>query len=292
MPVEQVILSGDGIEVTILPGIGARIHRLRVLGHDLLRTPHDVDEHRRDPLFWGAYVMAPWCNRIDAGVTDVGRRRVVLEATFGDGSAIHGQVNARAWNVIGEGTFEIAGAADGWPWPYRTSLSVRIGPSAVELDQRLTNDADNAMPAGLGLHPWFMRPGLLAIRGDVVEPDNTARQARPQAVAGRFDLRNPVPVPDDLDAAWSELGELPVEMRWATLGLGLGLTMRIEATTRFVAAATPAGLDAIAVEPQTHAPWGLRRLLEGQPGGLTWLEPGESLRVATRLEFVWIADEP
>lgn len=281
---EQVTLAGDGIEVTVLPGIGARIHRLRAFGRDLLRTPPDVREHLRDPIAWGAYVMAPWCNRIVAGTTEVGQERVVLESNFGDGSAIHGQVFARSWDGIGEGRFEVAGGGDGWPWPYRAGLGIRIDGSSIQIDQSLTNEAGDAMPAGLGLHPWFLRPALLAIRGDRVEPDNTASQARPQAVTGRFDLRIPGPVPDDLDATWSGFDEPAVEMRWSSLGVGLA--MRIQAPTRFVAAATPAGLDAIAVEPETHAPQGLRRLLDGQPGGLAWLEPGETLRLTTRLAVV------
>jgi galactose mutarotase-like enzyme len=44
-----------------------------------------------------------------------------------------------------------------------------------------------------------------------------------------------------------------------------------------VAVATPPDLDAIAVEPQTHAPDGLRRMLDGRPDGLTMLPPEASL---------------
>ena len=44
-----------------------------------------------------------------------------------------------------------------------------------------------------------------------------------------------------------------------------------------MAVATPPDLDAIAVEPQTHAPDGLRRLLDGRADGLAWLPAGESL---------------
>ena len=44
-----------------------------------------------------------------------------------------------------------------------------------------------------------------------------------------------------------------------------------------MAVATPPELDAIAVEPQTHAPDGLRRLMDGRPDGLSWLPAAESL---------------
>ena len=41
------------IEVELLPDVGARMHRLRVFGHDLLRTPDDASAYVRDPFRWG-----------------------------------------------------------------------------------------------------------------------------------------------------------------------------------------------------------------------------------------------
>ncbi len=55
----------DGpLEAVLLPEAGARLHRLRAFGHDLLRTPSDPVDHLRDPIVWGGYLMAPWCNRL------------------------------------------------------------------------------------------------------------------------------------------------------------------------------------------------------------------------------------
>jgi galactose mutarotase-like enzyme len=59
--VEELTLSDGTIEVVVLPGMGARLHRLRAFGHDLLRTPEDVTEHLRDPFFWGCH--GAWCSR-------------------------------------------------------------------------------------------------------------------------------------------------------------------------------------------------------------------------------------
>jgi hypothetical protein len=53
-----------------------------------------------------------------------------------------------------------------------------------------------------------------------------------------------------------------------------------------VAVATPTSLDATAVEPQTHAPWGLRRLAAGDPDGLALLGPGEVLGLELRGRFL------
>jgi hypothetical protein len=48
-------------------------------------------------------------------------------------------------------------------------------------------------------------------------------------------------------------------------------------------AASPSELDAIAVEPQTHAPQGLRGLSNCEPGALALLDPGEMLQLLTEL---------
>jgi galactose mutarotase-like enzyme len=86
-----------------------------------------------------------------------------------------------------------------------------------------------------------------------------------------------------LDATWTALADPPVELRWPETGIRV--TMRVSAPTVHIVAASPPELDAIAVEPQTHAPYGLRRLLAGQPGGMVTLEPGASLELAVELVF-------
>ena len=55
----------DELDVTALPGIGCRLHRVRAFGVDVLRTPESPARHLDEPFFWGAYVMAPWTNRAD-----------------------------------------------------------------------------------------------------------------------------------------------------------------------------------------------------------------------------------
>ena len=284
---EEVRLASGSIEVVVLPEAGARLHRLRAFGHDLLPTPDDHAMHLRDPFSWGAYVMAPWCNRIDAEPVVVGPHRVELGPNFSDGSAIHGQVYDRPWQWSGDGTFTVEAGGDGWPWRYEVMQQIEIGDRSLRLDYRLINRSPDPMPAGLGVHPWFVKPVLVAIRGDAVHPMNSGIQARAEPVAGPFDLRALAPMPPDLDATWTELGTPQVELVWPAMGVRA--TMRITAPTIYVVAASPANRDAVAVEPQTHAVQGLWRLLNGQPGGLTMLGPEQELVLGIELAFERIA---
>jgi aldose 1-epimerase len=280
---DRLPVTGGEISVELLPDLGARLHRLQFAGHELLRTPADLDAHRREPFFWGAYTMAPWCNRVSTGPLVVGRRTIDLASNFFDGSAIHGQVYMRPWEVTGDAQLQVRAGGDGWPWPYEVSLRLGISGHTMVIDQRLTNLADDPMPAGIGLHPWFVRPIRVAIRADLVYPTNTNSPARPSPVDGPLDLRRPTEVAAGLDATWTELDDLPVELRWPTLGVHA--TIRAITPTLHITAANPTDIDALAIEPQTHAPQGVRRLINGEPGALTWLAPGAELRQTISMSF-------
>ncbi len=274
---ETLTIRSDELEVVVLPDAGARLHRLRAFGVDLLRTPADPATHRSDPFFWGAYVMAPWCNRIAATPVRVGRRTVALPANFPDGTAIHGQLALARWTVDGEGRLRVRGGGDAWPWPYEARLAVGVDGPVLRLRLELTNLADEPMPAGLGLHPWFVEPVRLAIRADAVYPDNLGPPGPPEPVAGVFDRRELGELAPGLDAAWTALAEPAVEFVWPEAGLRA--TLATEGTARCIVAARLPSIPAVAVEPETHAPQGLRRLLEGLPDPLALLGPGEQLRL-------------
>ncbi|MBI2775705.1 MAG: hypothetical protein HYX57_00355 [Chloroflexi bacterium] len=279
-----VTFAHGPIELELLPEIGARLHRLRAFGHDLLRTPDDPSAHLRDPFRWGAYVMAPWCNRIAATPMTVDGRLVALAPNFEDGTAIHGQVHSAPWTPGPDGSFSVHGGGDAWPWPYECRLRVAIVDAVVTLELSVTNLAQTPMPAGIGLHPWFRRPLDVRIDAAQVLPSNSDPAATIEPVSRSLDLRVMRPMPDDLDAAWLGLGDPPVELRWPTLGVVAAMRARSDAGLCLVAA-SPSGLDAVAIEPQTHAPHGLRRFLNGEPGGLVPLARHATMRLTMRLAF-------
>jgi aldose 1-epimerase len=285
LPADDLLTIGDGpIQVELLPSVGARVHRLRVFGHDLLRTPDDPSEHRRDPFRWGAYVMAPWCNRIEATPTTVDGEVVRVASNFDDGSAIHGQVYDAPWELAPDGSLSINGGGGGWPWPYRCMLRVAVDGAAVTLDLSLTNLAMAPMPAGLGLHPWFRRPLDVRINAELLLRSNLDRDALLEPVSGPWDLRTASPMPGDLDAAWQATDDPVCELQWPSLGIRAVLRARSDAGV-WIVAASPSALDGVAIEPQTHAPWGLRRFINREPGALQLVEPGATLALSTELAF-------
>ncbi|MCI0584407.1 MAG: hypothetical protein L0227_16220 [Chloroflexi bacterium] len=281
----EVMRLADGpLEVELLPGFGGRIHRLRAFGFDVLRTPGDLEVHQRDPIAWGAYTMAPWCNRLSTAPTQIGDRLVNVPASFGEDWALHGQVTTIPWTRAGDDDLAVRAGGDGWPWTYEVTQRLALDGACLRVELGLTNLSDEPMPAGLGIHPWFRRPLEVRLAGAAVVPSNKDPGASLQAVAGNLDLRRLAPVAGDLDAAWTDLDDPVVELHWRELGLRAEISLRSD-VGRCVALASPSDIEAVAIEPQTHLPQGLRRLLAGEPGGLHVLEPGASLRLTTKWRF-------
>ena len=277
-------LAGGAVEVELLPRLGGRLHRLRAFGHDVLRTPASTAAYATDPFFWGSYVMAPWCNRLPALPTAIGARTVALPANYPDGTAIHGQVVGKSWAVDADGSLVVRGGGDGWPWPYEVRQRVTVERSVLRILVTLTNLADDAMPAGMGLHPWFLKPLHVRLAASSVAPSNLDPHSVLEAVSGPFDLRVMAPLAPDLDASWADLDDPPLELRWPPFGIGATVRARSSAALS-VAIASPEAVDGVAIEPQTHLPGGLRRLLDGDPHGLRLLDPGSALTLDVELEF-------
>jgi aldose 1-epimerase len=280
----ELVLRSDTLEAVLLPELGGRLHRLRAFDTDLLRTPADPAVHADDPFSWGAYVMAPWCNRVRPGPMRIAGMMVDLAPNFADGSAIHGQVYARPWLAGAGGSLHVAGGGDGgWPWRYEVAASVSVDGPTLTLDYRLVNRSDRSMPGGIGLHPWFRRPVAVRIPAESVYRTNVGSPPEPEPVAGEHDLRVTGVPETNLDATWTGFTAPRIELAWP--GDGIEGVIEVDAPHLLVAVATPGNGDAVAVEPQTHGPDGLRRLVNGEPDAPTLIAPGESLRLALRLTF-------
>jgi aldose 1-epimerase len=283
MPEEPLHLRSDDVELVVLPALGARFHRLRAFGHDVLRTPAAVSQHRTEPFVWGAYVMAPWCNRIDAVPTAVAGRTITAPPNFADGTAIHGLVHDRPWVAVGEGRLRTEIEPGAWPWRARVEMDLDLAGGELAVELTLTNLDDEAMPGGLGLHPWFPEPVTVTLPGRSVFRSNLDSTARPEPVDQLHDRRRGGPFPIGVDATWTDLERPAVDLAWPAAGIAATLSLGSE--VHHVVGARLPGIDAVAVEPQSHAPNGLRRLLAGEPGALSLVAPGATLILGFRLRF-------
>lgn len=277
-------IGSDELQLELLPELGGRLHRLRAFGSDLLRTPDDLEAYRDEPFFWGSFVMAPWCNRVPAGRQEAAGASLDLPANFPDGTAIHGEVQTLPWDVDAPGRLRVRAGGDGWPWHYEVTQRLEADGSHLRIALELTNRSDGPMPGGIGIHPWFQRPLHVSFDADRVLTSNEKSGPQPDHVRGEYDLHSMREMPLGLDATWTALHRPDVaELRWPNVGIGA--TMHVSREAAYLCAASPDGFGAVAIEPQTHAPNGLRRLALGEPGALTLLAPGATLELGVELVF-------
>ncbi len=221
-----------------------------------------------------------------------GSRTVDLAVNFKDGTAIHGFHYVTPWVVEEVGSYSVSGGggATGWPWPYTGRVELSVDGSTVHIRHSVTNLGDDPMPAGIGIHPWFRTPVEVRIPARVAIASNADARAPHEPLSEEFDFRAFRELPRGLDAAWTDIDQPCFELLWPQLAISAEL--RARASTVYVVAASPANVDAVAIEPQTHAPWGMRRLLDKERGGLEWLQPNATLTLDSELSFRRADKEP
>ena len=155
----MLALGAGDWQAQLLPGHGAAMARLTWRGRDILApVPEGADPNAS---FAGAFLMAPWTNRLDQGRIAVDGVPWCLPVNRPrDRTAIHGLVRDRAWTVAQQDAAMavLTLALDAPPFACDTRLEVGLSDAGLHLSLTLTARGDRPQPLGLGWHPWFARP--------------------------------------------------------------------------------------------------------------------------------------
>ena len=292
-------LENELWQLDIVPDVGASVYglRARVGGawHPVMRPTNPDAFSAKKSSACSSFTLAPFSNRIrDARFAFAGRE-YQLKPTSPDGGTQHGDVRNRPWklaelvNVL-EGAFDLRDVSDfNFPFPFAMSVDYALEGSSVTTRLRLTNTGNAPMPAGFGIHPYFVRrlgdsgEALVSWQaGKVYRTDNSLIPDGPAE-----------PVPPELDFATPrEVGQQALNHTFtdwdgtATVEWpGSGVRLRIAADPVFshlVAFTAPDGT--LALEPVTNATDGFNLMARGVPGtGVVVLEPGESMSGVIRM---------
>jgi aldose 1-epimerase len=160
------------LAVDLAPAAGGSVARFTCDGLDVLRpmTAQAIASGKgRDAAL---YPLVPYSNRIrDGRLVFLGRETWQLLRNWpGVDHPMHGDGWAHAWEVVrSDGVsaeiaylHERAGDQGGWPFRYRARQSYRLEDDRLTIGIALDNLEDRPVPAGIGLHPFFVR-----------EPDTT-----------------------------------------------------------------------------------------------------------------------
>lgn len=283
----MLTLEGGGWTAALLPEQGAALARLAWRGHEVLvPLPAGADPNA---VFAGAFVMAPWANRLDEGQLPVGGTLHRLPVNRpADMTAIHGLARDRPFAVVRQAAAEavlaqrLDGAAEdpALPWHYAAEVALRLGEAGAELALRLVNRGTEAFPFGLGWHPFLLRPRGTRLR--FAATALLARDARclPVAAQPTEGVDGDEATYEGLDThftGWS--GEAVIErpdgLRLALQGEG--------AAARNLQVFAPAGEPVLCVEPVSHVPDAPNRPALAPLGPLALLAPGATLETTIRL---------
>ena len=160
----MIALDAGSNRVQLDPARGGRLASWMIGGQELLVGPPSDDDRS---IHWGCFLMAPWPGRLANGRFAWRGSQIQLRRTHGR-HAIHGLTWNRAWTVDAvapdRATLSIELPRDEWPMGGRVRQRVSVASDGVRLEAEI--EADEAMPAALGWHPWFLRRGDPGLRVD------------------------------------------------------------------------------------------------------------------------------
>jgi len=289
-----VTLRSDRAWVGVAPGIGGAIAHFHwddgTHRHDWLR-PATVDDLRAgtaDRL--ACFPLVPFSNRIRDGQFVFAGRTVRLPLNqWPQPHTEHGHGWQAAWRVTGRNDDRLAveyeHAADAWPFPYLARHEIALTQDELRLTLSIENRGDEAMPAGLGFHPYFPRTAgcRLAARADAMwqtdaEVMPTALVAADPRLATLDGIAIDGTVFDNAFTGWRRKATI----RWPETGAALVLDA--DPPLDFLVLYTPAGEPYFCAEPVSHCTDAFNLAAQGRGDtGILVLEPGARASATVRL---------
>ncbi len=163
-----VVLENADLKVVISPFVGGSIvsfqYNLNGEWVDVMRpTSQEAVEGGEAGLF-SSFTMIPFSNRIAEGVLSFQGTQYSLDINPEVGHTIHGDVRSRPWKIAKQSasSLEICFDSNEYPainWPWSFSATVEYVLDGKEFITRMSvkNTDAHPMPAGMGIHPYFVR---------------------------------------------------------------------------------------------------------------------------------------
>ena len=255
---------------------------------DLLRPLSRGANGEIDPRAASLFPLIPYSNRIRNGRFRFKGRAFQLPLNSGNQPhSFHGVGWQMQWRLkhFTDRAVEIDVSCDGNEWPFAFYATQVIGLNGRDFRHEitLTNTGDTAMPAGLGMHPYFPRRGKAVLTADVAAVwlnDDNGLPSERIPCPDRWNLGAGARVDalgcDNQFESWNGHARIS----WPDERISLELKASDDLNRLVVY--TPEGEDFFCVEPVSHMADAFNRSADGMPpetSGMRVLEPGETWRV-------------
>lgn len=285
MPGTLNLLSGDSV-LQLCPAVGGAVARFHWRGRDILRPVTDDDLAASHARKLGMFPMLPYSNRVENALLQArtGARTLRLNVD-GEHHSMHGFGWQRPWRVAASScdsallALEHEPDAD-WPYACRARLAVSLSEDGAQFELWLQNSDTEAMPAGLGFHPYFPTQHDTTLQTAWRHVWSMDERKLPDQLV-------PIPPASDFSAArriagwhsdhcytgWN--GEARLHYPTHTVRVRSDPTV-----SRMVCFVPDDGRPIIALEPVTHINNAVALEARGvRDTGICWLAPGESMRL-------------
>lgn len=276
-------------EADLVPQIGGGLAAFRWQGRDVMRAATHSAVAALDPLGLAMFPMVPWSNRVAHGRFSFGEHRVALPRNMGGHPhAIHGHGWQQPWTVAKTSSASALlvydHVPDAWPWAYRAELGYALTDTGLETRLTVENQSDAPMPAGLGLHPYFVRTPQMQLHAQLDgwwETDADIMPTVHSAVTARTGWSSRLHGDRTTDTAFTGW-DGTAYLAWPETGLSLMMTASQAA--RWLVIYAPVDESIACVEPVTHPTDAFN-----QPGspGIRILHPGERAALSARFQASW-----
>lgn len=227
----------------------------------------------------GSYPLVPFSNRIGhASFSWAGRRHTLTANGAPEPHAIHGVGWQRPWTVLLAEARQahlayIHQADAAWPFAFAAEQVFELSDQGLALRMTLTNQSHWPMPAGLGMHPNFVK-----------RPDSHLRFAatgRWEMDAGRLPTHRLPATGLDTDCAALDVDHCYDGLTGDVTLRDALLRTRIRSSLDRLVVFTNPGRDFVAIEPVSHVNNAVQLVqradLSAATLGLRELQPGESM---------------
>lgn len=286
-------------QVGVLPETGGSIAYARVRYNgvwlDIMRPTPEADYDNSSKC--SSFIMLPWANRIRAGKFSFEGQDYQLDTTPDDGTARHGDVRKRIWEIEEFHSDHLRLAFDSsahhqlnFPFAFSAVAEYTVEEGVFTLSLTLKNDDTRRMPAGFGHHPYFVRasgdnaPLLHVPCHRHFELHDAMPTAAAVALPPEIDFRSlrALDPKQKLDHLLTE--RMPDDpLRIVYPAWQFALEMRCDRLFKHVILFTPDEAS-VAIEPMTIANDGFNLMQQGIEGHGTFiLEPGETQTAAIHL---------
>jgi aldose 1-epimerase len=301
------VIENQFWQIGILPTTGASMAfgKIRANGvwTDILRPTAEADFD--NPSRCSSFLMLPWANRIRGGRFIFEGQEYHLKTTPDDGTARHGDVRKRTWEVeevhhdmIRLSFDSTAHLQVNFPFAFSAEIQYMVEEQDFSVTVELWNEDTQAMPAGFGHHPYFVFPNgdntphlqIPCTTYFDLPPDSMPIDA-PKPIPPALDYRTLRPLTrDPIDALLNgRIANTPLRLRypaWQT-----EIAMHYDEAFRHVLLFVPPNEDTVAIEPMTIATDGFNLATYGiAEHGMTILPPGEKLSATMRWQIVNIEE--